>query len=120
MKYPLLTLTALIISAYSYACDCDGMKGEKEADVVFKGKVEKIQKLELPYRRYEITFQITEEVKGIRKEKNIVVDVPCLTDGCCGIAFEVGQLYRVCAYKQENRVKTNQCWETERLVGIEN
>jgi hypothetical protein len=114
MKFFIVLLT-FFFGVRANACDCDSIKGAKDADAVFKGKVLKVQRMEEPYIRYEITFQITKWIKGKSKKRNIVIDTPCLLEACCGIAFQTGEVYQVYAFEDENRLETTQCWATRKI-----
>ena len=111
----LIAFLVILFSVPANACDCDSIKGYKDADAVFTGKVLKIQRAEQPYIRYEITFQVNKWIKGKRKNLKIVVDSPCLLEACCGIAFQTGELYQVYAFKDEKRLETTQCWATRKI-----
>lgn len=114
MKF-LIVLLVLILSIQANACDCDSIKGLKEADAVFNGKVLKVQRIEEPYIRYEITFQVSQWIKGGKRNKTVVVDTKCLQEACCVIAFQVDDVYEVFAFFKDNRLKTTYCWETNKI-----
>jgi hypothetical protein len=113
MKY-FIVLFLTILNFQSIACDCASIKSLKDADVAFMGKVIEVQRIEEPYRRYEITFQVSRWIKGTEKKKTIIVDTPCLLDMCCGINFQAGEVYQVYAYAEDKRVKTSLCWGTRK------
>ena len=104
-----------ILSIQANACDCDSIRGLEEATVAFRGKVLNVQRIEEPYRRYEITFHVDKWLKGTDKKKSIVINTPCLFDACCGIPFQKGEVYRVYAFEDEKRLYTNLCWMTAKI-----
>ncbi|MBL7725458.1 MAG: hypothetical protein JNK27_15020 [Chitinophagaceae bacterium] len=105
----------IFLSIQANACDCDSIKGLKDAAVAFRGTVVKVQRIEYPYIHYEITFQIDKWQKGADKKKIIVINTPCLSEICCGIPFQIGEAYIVYAYEEEKQLNTNLCWATEKI-----
>ena len=114
MKY-LFLLFFCIIHCCVNACDCNTIKGLDGAKAAFKGKVVKVTKVESEYRRYEITFTVVKRIKGMKRKKLIVIEVPCLEVGCCGVPFKNDEVYIVYAYGEESRLKTNLCWMPKKI-----
>jgi hypothetical protein len=112
MKKSLLLLATSVLSVSSAnSCGCNTPVGLNEAKSVFIGKVVKIVKK----GRYEITFQISSVQKGKLRSKKIAIYTPCLMDGCCGIPFEINEVYKVFAYENDKQLYTDQCTETARI-----
>lgn len=105
----------IFLSIQANACDCESIKGLKESAVAFRGTVVKVQRIEDPYIRYEISFQIDKWQKEAGNKKIIVINTPCLSEICCGIPFQIGETYIVYAYEEEKQFNTNLCWITKKI-----
>lgn len=114
MKIIITIIFFLILFAKSFACDCNILLGHDSVDLVFMGKVIKIEKQD-EYSKNKITFQVCKYYKGKMKKKKITVNVPCLADPCCGIDFKVGKKYEVYALEQNGIFTTDQCTMTMEL-----
>jgi len=121
MKTIVAVLLLLLSFRDSYACDCNTIKGLKECDVAFNGKVLSIQRVDSVIVYYEITFAIDTVVKGKISNQNVTIIMPCLQDGCCGIPMHINDKFAVFAYIEDvgynigKRLQTDQCWETRKI-----
>lgn len=104
-------MIGLFISHTCTSCDCNGSIGFKEADIVFVGKVVRVEN----QGRYKITFRVCRIEKGKHRKKELVVYTPCLTDPCCGINFQKDSIYRVYALTYNKEFTANLCTETTLL-----
>lgn len=115
MKANLLLLLLLLFGNYSRACDCDSIVGKKDAKKVFEGKVLGIKRIEEPFIRYEITFQVSKMIKGKIKGRTIIVNISCLMVACCGLPFEINDNYIVYTFLDEDMLYTSLCTSTKKL-----
>lgn len=118
----ILTLLLLISTTWSYSCDCVTTKGLKDSDIVFRGKVVEIKRIDSIIIYYSITFEVDTLIKAPKNTgKKISLSVNCLNEACCGLDMSVNEKYEVYAY-YENRdyglgkmLHTGFCTETSRL-----
>ena len=115
MRKVMIFLLLIVTIASSQACDCDSIKGSKDAKSVFRGKVLSVARIDSPFVRYKILFKVSESIKGRIKAKKIVVNVSCLQDGCCGIPFKQGERYVIYTYIRNNMLYTGYCTKTHKL-----
>jgi hypothetical protein len=115
LKKVMIFLLLIVTTASSQACDCDSIKESKDAKSVFSGKVLSVTRIDSPFVRYKILFKVSTSIKGHVKAKNIVVNVSCLQDGCCGLPFKQGEWYVIYTYIRNNMLYTGYCTETHKL-----
>jgi len=102
MKKTLLTFAIILSASISYACLCHSRMLAKQivsADCIFIGTVLKKNTLESAY----YLFSVSETLKGAKVD-TITIKTG-FGGGDCGIHFEIGSSYLVCATNKE----TNSC-----------
>jgi hypothetical protein len=94
-------------------CDCDTVIGKDGAKSIFEGTVMSVNRIDSDFVRYEIGFAIDNKIKGRIKGRKIIVNVPCLMDGCCGVAFSENTKYVVYTFVKNGLLYTNGCTLTK-------
>lgn len=117
MKALFLTCLFLICWRLGIACDCNSIAGMEKCKTVFRGKVITIKVVEGRSYEYEITFKVQKYLNGKKRTKQLVVLVPCLSEACCGIPFNVGDHYYVFCRddREDHRLFTNTCTLTQKV-----
>jgi hypothetical protein len=107
-----IALCLIGCSINSYACNCIGKIGFDRADVVFTGKVIKVEKVE-EQSDFHFHFEITFEVYEIQKGDSAIKTLNIITSRSnCGISFQRNQKYHVFAIKSEKGLYASRCTET--------
>ncbi|OJV51600.1 MAG: hypothetical protein BGO31_00830 [Bacteroidetes bacterium 43-16] len=116
MKTLLINICLFVLSYSAFACDCsvDDYINFKKADLVFVGKVIKIENVN-EYEINRITLQICEMQKGKIRKKKITIVIPCMNEVCCGVEFILNEKYKVFSVKRGKDYFTNLCSETVKL-----
>lgn len=94
-------------------CDCHAVIDKDAAKNIFEGTVVSVNRVDSGFVRYEIGFTIDKKIKGRIKGREIIVNVPCLVDGCCGVAFSENTKYVVYTFVKNGMLYTNGCTLTK-------
>ncbi len=145
MKYLLYMLLMTLSANMTFACSCSRvgiLKGQRQSDFVFTGKVVKINEIVteekrtgsdriIEYKRYEFIFKIRCVHKG-KKDFNFNDSISIITTGGgsdCGNRFDLDKKYTVYSYTEDRKLgwgledqkaekvfmSTNLCTRTKRV-----
>ena len=117
--YLVVFLSLFVTNNESQACDCTYLIGLKEAKAVFTCEVLSIKRIEQPYIFYEVRVRIKEVFKSNEKcvaDKELILSVPSLEVGGCGIPFEIQQQYIIYAYVEDGKLWSDACTNTRRII----
>lgn len=113
-KTNLFLLSIFVLGFTStYACDCDEIVDTEKSNLVFRGKVLSVKKQESS--AYAITFKVKKKVKGQIKKRRVTIYTPCLSDLCCGIPFQVGDVYFIVTKTIHDKFYATRCTTTSKL-----
>jgi hypothetical protein len=112
----IICLSILSFSGQLLACGCIQILSAEESHRIFQARVLKVEKIESPFIRYEITLKVTKRIKGKFETKRIIINTPCLEDGCCGIDFKVWRKFEVYTYIDQQKIEyTDLCTLTKKI-----
>ena len=103
-----------------HACSCDTTpppcRALWQSDVVFSGRVDKIEYVEAPapeYSHYRVTFAVDQVLRGNRASQLVIKTAR--SGASCGYDFREGEWYVVYGYSQRGAIWTGRCGRTRPL-----